>query len=101
MLTTSLHPLADHTFGVGPLCSISQGHQQDCRDPALSCCNALGPRQETEVSKLKIKFIPWLSVLGAGIQTKRSLVGFPVRAHACVAGQVPSWRGNQTVFLSH
>ena len=46
----------------------------------------------------------WLSGLSAGLQIKGSLVQFPVRAHAWVAGQVPSgWhaRGNHTlVFLS-
>ena len=43
----------------------------------------------------------WLS---ASLQIKGLLVGFPVRAHAWVAGQVPSWgcvRGNRTLmFLS-
>ena len=36
---------------------------------------------------------PWLvrlSGLSAGLRTKGSLVQFPVRAHAWVAGQVPS-----------
>ena len=32
----------------------------------------------------------WLSGLSAGLRTKGSLVQFPVRAHAWVAGQVPS-----------
>ena len=42
--------------------------------------------------------------LSAGLQTKGSPVRFPVRAHAWVAGQVPSGRharGNHTlIFLS-
>ena len=46
----------------------------------------------------------WLSGLNVGLQTKGSLVRFPVRAHAWVAGQVPSMgcaRGNHTwMFLS-
>ena len=36
---------------------------------------------------------PWLvclSGLSAGLQTKRSPVRFPIRAHAWVVGQVPS-----------
>ena len=33
----------------------------------------------------------WLIGLSAGLRTKGSLVQFPVRAHAWVAGQVPSW----------
>ena len=42
--------------------------------------------------------------IGASLQTKGLLVGFPVRAHAWVVGQVPSGghvRGNHTLmFLS-
>ena len=51
--------------------------------------------------------MPWLmwpSTLSAGLQTKRSLVKFPVRAHAWVLGQVPRWgdvRGNQSMYLLH
>ena len=44
---------------------------------------------------------PWWNT---GLRTKGSLVQFPVRAHAWVAGQVHSWRcvrGNHTLmFLS-
>ena len=42
-------------------------------------------------SHLKMKRVPWLvwlSGLSAGLQTKGSLVPFPVRAHAWVGGQV-------------
>ena len=53
------------------------------------------------------KFAPWLvwlSGLSASLWTTGSPVRFPVRAHAWVAGQVPSWgcaRGNHTLlFLS-
>ena len=45
----------------------------------------------------------WLSGLRAGLQSKASLVGFPVRALAWVAVQVPSGghvRGNYTVCFS-
>ena len=44
-----------------------------------------------------LPWLVWLSGLSAGLQTKRSLVRFPVRAHAWVVGQVSSWwhaRGN-------
>ena len=51
--------------------------------------------------------MPWLvllSGLSASLRTKRSLVRFPVRAHAWVEGQVPTRghvRGNHTLmFLS-
>ena len=46
----------------------------------------------------------WLSELSTGLQTKRSLIQFPVSAHAWVMGQVPSWghvRDNQLMYLSH
>ena len=52
-------------------------------------------------------FLPWLlwlSELSAHLQTKGSLVQFPIRARAWVVGQVPSRgrvRGNHTLtFLS-
>ena len=35
-------------------------------------------------------WLVWLSGLSAGLQTQGSPVGFPVRAHAWVAGQVPN-----------
>ena len=48
-------------------------------------------------------WLVWLSGL-SDLQTERSLVQLPVRAHAWVAGLVPSWgreRGNHTLmFLS-
>ena len=40
---------------------------------------------------LKYKpWLVWLSGLSAGLQTKGSLVQFPVRAHAWVVSQVPA-----------
>ena len=45
------------------------------------------------LSKLQSSPWPvWLSGLNIGLRIKRSLVGFPVRAHAWVAGQ-DSWCG--------
>ena len=47
-------------------------------------------------------WLTWLSGLNASLWTKRSLVGFPVRAQAWVAGQVPSrgcTRGNHTLMF--
>ena len=51
-----------------------------------------------------LPWLAWLSGLSAGLQTKGLLVQFTVRAHAWVAGWIPSWgsmRGNHTMFLSH
>ena len=49
-------------------------------------------------------WLVWLNGLSVGLRTKGPRVGFPVRAHAWVAGQVPSGgrsRGNHTLmFLS-
>ena len=42
----------------------------------------------------------WLSGLSASLQTKGSLVQFPVREHASVVGQVPSW-GHATERQPH
>ena len=36
-------------------------------------------------------WLVWLNGLSASLQTKKLLVQFPVRAHAWVAGQVPTW----------
>ena len=51
-----------------------------------------------------LPWLVWLSALSTGLRTKRSLVQFPVRAHAWVIGQVPGrgrMRGNHTLmFLS-
>ena len=49
-------------------------------------------------------WLVWLSGLSAGLRTKGSVVWFPVRAHAWVAGRVPGSgcvRGNQSMCLSH
>ena len=59
------------------------------------------------VAIIKKKKDPWLvrlSGLSTGLQTKGLLVRYPVKAHAWVVGQVPSWghmRVNHTsIFLS-
>ena len=51
-----------------------------------------------------LPWLVWLSGLSAGLQTKRLLVWFPVRAHAWVDGQVPRWgrgRSNRLMYFSH
>ena len=49
-----------------------------------------------------VPWLVWLSGLSAGLQTKGLLVRFPVRAHACVVGQVRSrghLRGDHTLMF--
>ena len=49
-------------------------------------------------------WLVWLSGLSIDLQTKKLLVRVPVRAHAWVAGHVPSWgpmRGNWSTFPLH
>ena len=51
-----------------------------------------------------LPWLVWLSGLNAGLSTKRSLVRFPVRAHAWVVGQAPRWGragGKLSMYLSH
>ena len=51
--------------------------------------------------KPHVPWLVWFRGLSAGLGTKRSLVHFPVRAHAWVAGQVPSWgRQRQPLDIS-
>ena len=59
--------------------------------PQLAESNEIGSKL-SPVSSFKIINQPWLvglSGLSAGLQTKVSLVRFPVREHAWVAGQAP------------
>ena len=50
----------------------------------VHCIRALTLRNES------VPGLVWLSGFSAGLQIKGSPVQFPVRAHAWVAGQVPS-----------
>ena len=59
------------------------------------------------MNHVKITYQPWLvwlSGLSAGLPTKGLSVQFPVRAHACVGGQVPNLGcgggGHTLLFLS-
>ena len=57
----------------------------------------------SNIKKERKPWLVWLSGLSTGLRTKGSLVGFPVRAHAWVVGQVPSrgcTRGNHTRMFS-
>ena len=54
------------------------------------------PVEQTVILKSKVFIEPrlvWVSELSAGLRTKRLPVRFPFRAHAWVAGQVPSVGG--------
>ena len=46
-------------------------------------------------------WLVWLSGLSTGLQTKGSQVGFPVRAHAWVVGQVRSPVGGMQEATTH
>ena len=58
----------------------------------------------SNIKKVWVPWLVWLSGLSTGLQNKGSPVQFPVRAHTWVASQVPSRghsRGNHTLmFLS-
>ena len=57
-----------------------------------------------QVKEIKEHWLMWLSELSAGLQTKGLRVRFPVRVHAWVVGQVPTWgraRGSRSMYLSH
>ena len=52
--------------------------------------------------KRQAPWLMWLSGLSTGLQTKGSLVQFPVRVHAWVVGQVPNRgrvRGKHALML--
>ena len=51
-------------------------------------------RSHEEYSK-PLSWLVWLSELSAGLQTKVSLDRLPVRAHAWVVSQVPSWGAHE------
>ena len=44
-------------------------------------------------------WLVWLSGLSMGLRTKRSPVQFPVRAHAWIAGQVPSRNAGEATTI--
>ena len=76
---------------------IPKGHTRQLKVPTC----------QVSANSSKWRILPWLvwfSGLSASLWTRRLLVRFPVRAHAWVVGQVPSWgrvRGNQLMYLSH
>ena len=45
---------------------------------------------KTNMMPAVAQWLVWLSGLSTGLRTKGLLVRFPIRAHAWVAGQVPS-----------
>ena len=74
-----------------PQCMLAFGHIRTCFLNKTLKSYRFGP------------WLVWLSGLSPSLRTKRSLVRFPVRAHAWVAGQVPSGvhvRGNPTLIFS-
>ena len=78
-----------------------------CPEPIYSACYDLPtterPDENDSFKLLLAPWLVWLSGLSASLQIQRSLIPFPVRTHAWVAGQVPS-RGRvweATMYLSH
>ena len=81
---TYIHlPGSPHTYRI-PIVSIlpAQGH----RGNLIGSTNSWRTLETLQ----KQPWLVWLSGLSAGLRTKGSPVWFPVRAHAWVAGQVPS-----------
>ena len=97
----SFHSLCVYTyyFGVN-LCVLKDQHRQEWGNKykkRSSSWEIKGTNEWVSKNTNKLPWLVWLSGLSAHLLTKRSLVWFPIRAHAWVAGQVPSWgsgRGN-------
>ena len=101
--TNSALPLGP--VGKGPLpcltsvCSTSKRWRKDGNTPDTNVTN-----NNIIPGKHSVQGLVWLRGLSAGLRTKGSLVRFPVRAQAWVAGQVPK-RGRSSgshtlMFLS-
>ena len=64
---------------------------------------SFSPTLPLSLNIIKPPWPVWLSGLSVGLQNERSPDQVPVRAHAWVVGQAPTWghpRGNQSMFLS-
>ena len=95
--------LAPHIQPACPSFSVHLSLTKLMSSPSLTWVPAMA--FQPLVLPLQIQlWLEWLSGLSTGLQTKGSLVGFPVRAHTWVVGQIPNrghMRGNHTVmFLS-
>ena len=93
------HPLASHNLlNPCPLCSpsahggLAQLSQCFGQGPFLLAKDRgwLGTQSALFKKVFPLPWLVWLNGLSTGLQTKGSLVQFPVRAHSWVAGQVPS-----------
>ena len=96
-------PLIPPTPTITTLSSMSMSPFKFSLNPSSISKNALKKERKKQQQQQQFRLV-WLSGLSTGLQTKGSPVQVPVRAHAWVVGQVPSWgctRGNHTlIFLS-
>ena len=73
-----------------------------CSCPGLEQHRYLLPQSSSDI--VFLPWLVWISGMGIILQTRRSMVPFPVRVRAWVSGLVPGWggvRGNRSMFLSH
>ena len=73
--------------------------------PTISCIIFILHYYNTFVTISEpMPWLVWLNGLSTSLLTTGSLVWFPVRVPAWVAGQIPSWgcaRGNQSMYLAY
>ena len=89
--------------------SLSFARSLACSPLSLSFSLSLLPffsvSKKSQFKKCRTRpWLVWLSRLSASLRTKGLQVRFPVRSHAWVVGQVPSWgcmRVNRLMYLSH
>ena len=104
-------PVRTHAWVVGQVPSRGRArgnHTLTFLSLSFSFPSPLSTNKINKTLKKKKKelspWLVWLSRLSTGLWTEMSLVGFLVRAHAWVAGQVPNWgraRGNWSTCHSH
>ena len=104
LLVTCVLTFLDCLCGVGRVRAYQRGAGQNIKRPTLGpLSNSISLHWKKR--KAVKPWLVWLNGLSACLQTKRSLVRFPVRAHSWVVDQVPSWEcagGNWLMmFLSH
>ena len=86
------------------LCYTDKNILATLREVRKSAAKGIGSYSPQRISQAESKqmvveaWMVWLSGVSAGFPNKGSLVPLPVRAHAWVAGQVPS-RGHKHLLI--